>query len=49
VGLVRELALHEADLKDVLLRKKEQKEQAYKEIDELSTALGLPKNYVELN
>jgi hypothetical protein len=49
VGLVRELALHEADLKDELLREKEQKEQAYKEIDELRVALGLPKNYEKLN
>jgi hypothetical protein len=49
VGLVRELAVHETDLKDELLREKEQKEQAYKEIDKLRAALGLPKNYDKLN
>jgi hypothetical protein len=49
VGLVRGLAVHEADLKDELLREKEQKEQAYKEIDKLRAALGLPKNYDKLN
>jgi hypothetical protein len=35
VGLARELALHEVDLKDELLKEKELKEQAYKEIDQL--------------
>jgi hypothetical protein len=49
VGLVRELALHEVDLKDELLKEKKHKEQAYKEIDELRAALGFPKNYEKLN
>jgi hypothetical protein len=49
MGQVRELALHEADLKDELLKEKKHKEQAYKEIDELRAALGLPKNYEKLN
>jgi hypothetical protein len=49
VGLVRELALHKADLKDELLKEKKLKEQAYKEIDELRAALGLSKNYEKLN
>jgi hypothetical protein len=49
VGLVRELALHEADLKDELLKEKEHKEQDYKEIDELRTELGRPKIYEKLN
>jgi hypothetical protein len=49
VGLVRELVLHEADLKDELLKEKEHKEQAYKEIDELRAALGRPKIYEKLN
>jgi hypothetical protein len=49
VGLVHELGLHEADLKDELLKEKKQKKQAYKEIDELRAALGLPKNYEKLN
>jgi hypothetical protein len=49
VGLVRELALHEVDLKDELLKEKELKEQAYKEIDELRAELGRPKIYEKLN
>jgi hypothetical protein len=49
VGLVRELALHEVDLKDELLNEKELKEQAYKEIDELRAELGRPKFYEKLN
>jgi hypothetical protein len=49
VGLVRELALNEADLKDELLKEKEHKEQAYNEIDELRAELGHPKIYEKLN
>jgi hypothetical protein len=49
VGLVRELALHEVDLKDELSKEKELKEQAYKEIDELKAELGRPKIYEKLN
>jgi hypothetical protein len=49
VGLVRELALHEVDLKDELLKEKELKEQAYKEIDQLRMELGHPKIYEKLN
>jgi hypothetical protein len=49
VGLVRELAFHEVDLNDELLKKKELKEQAYKEIDELRAELGHPKTYEKLN
>jgi hypothetical protein len=49
VELVRELALHEADLKDELLKEKELKEQAYKEIDDLRAELGRPKIYEKLN
>jgi hypothetical protein len=49
VGLVRELALHEVDLKDELSKDKELKEQAYKEIDELRAELGHPKIYEKLN
>jgi hypothetical protein len=49
VRLVRELALHEGDLKDKLLKEKELKEQAYKEIDELRAELGRPKIYENLN
>jgi hypothetical protein len=49
VELVRELALHEADLKDELLKEKELKEQAYKEIDDLRTKLGHLKIYEELD
>jgi hypothetical protein len=49
VGLVRELALHEGDLKDELLKEKELKEQAYKEIDELRAELGRLKIYEKLN
>jgi hypothetical protein len=43
VRLVWELALHEADLKDELLKEKKHKEQAYKEIDELRATLGFPR------
>jgi hypothetical protein len=49
VGLVRELALHGVDLKNELLKEKELKEQAYKEIDELRVELGRPKIYEKLN
>jgi hypothetical protein len=49
VALARELALHEADLKDELLKEKELKEQAYKEIDQLRAELGRPKIYEKLN
>jgi hypothetical protein len=49
VRLVRELALHEVDLKDKLLKENELKEQAYKEIDELRAELGHPKTYEKLN
>jgi hypothetical protein len=49
VGLVRELALHEVDLKDELLKEKELKEQAYKEIDQLRAELGRPKIYEKIN
>jgi hypothetical protein len=49
VGLVRELALHEVDLKDELLKEKELKEQAFKEIDQLRAELGHPKIYEKLN
>jgi hypothetical protein len=49
VGLVRELALHEVDLKDELSKEKKLKEQAYKEIDELRAELGHPKIYEKLN
>jgi hypothetical protein len=49
VGLARELALHEVDLKDELLKEKELKEQAYKEIDQLRAELGRPKIYEKLN
>jgi hypothetical protein len=49
VGLVRELALHEGDLKDELLKEKKLKEQAYKEIDELRAELVRPKIYEKLN
>jgi hypothetical protein len=49
VGLVRELALHEVDLKDELSKEKELKEQAYKEIDALRAELGRPKIYEKLN
>jgi hypothetical protein len=49
VGLVRELALHEVDLKDELLKEKKHKGQAYKEIDELRAELGRPKIYEKLN
>jgi hypothetical protein len=49
VGLVRELTLHEVDLKDELSKKKELKEQAYKEINELRAELGHPKIYEKLN
>jgi hypothetical protein len=49
VGLVRELALHEVDLKIELLKEKELKEQAYKEIDKLRAELGHPKIYEKLN
>jgi predicted secreted acid phosphatase len=49
VELVRELALHEVDLKDELLKEKELKEQAYKEIDDLRTELGHLKIYGKLN
>jgi hypothetical protein len=49
VGLVRELALHEVDLKDELLKEKKHKGQAYKEIDELRAELGRPEIYEKLN
>jgi hypothetical protein len=49
VRLVRELALHEVDLKDELLKEKELKEQAYKEIDDLRAELGRHKIYEKLN
>jgi hypothetical protein len=49
VGLVRELALHEVDLKDELSKERELKEQAYKEIDALRAELGRPKIYEKLN
>jgi hypothetical protein len=49
VELVRELALHEVDLKDELLKEKELKEQAYKEIDDLRAELGCHKIYKKLN
>jgi hypothetical protein len=49
VGLVRELALHGVDLKDELLKEKELKEQAYKEIDDLRAELGCHKIYEKLN
>jgi hypothetical protein len=49
VELVRELALHEVDLKDELLKEKELKEQAYKEIDDLRAELGRHKIYEKLN
>jgi hypothetical protein len=49
VDLVRELALHGVDLKDELLKEKELKEQAYKEIDDLRAELGHHKIYEKLN
>jgi hypothetical protein len=49
VELVCELALHEVDLKDELLKEKEHKEQAYKEIDYLRAELGRHKIYEKLN
>jgi hypothetical protein len=49
VDLVRELALHGVDLKDELLKEKEHKEQAYKEIDDLRAELGHHKIYEKLN
>jgi hypothetical protein len=49
VGLVRELTLHEVDLKDELLKEKKLKEQAYKEIDDLRAELGRQKIYEKLN
>jgi hypothetical protein len=49
VELVCELALHEVDLKDELLKEKELKEQAYKEIDDLSAELGRHKIYEKFN
>jgi hypothetical protein len=47
--LVREMALHEVDLKGELLKEKELKEQAYKEIDDLRVELGRHKIYEKLN
>jgi hypothetical protein len=49
VELVRELVLHEVDLMDELLKKKELKEQAYKEINDLRAELGHHKIYEKLN
>jgi hypothetical protein len=49
VGLVHELALYGVDLKDELLKEKELKEQAYKEIDDLRAELGRHKIYEKLN
>jgi hypothetical protein len=49
VDLVRELALHGVDLKDELLKEKELKEQAYKEIDDLRAELGHHKIFEKLN
>jgi hypothetical protein len=43
------LALHGVDLKDELLKEKELKEQAYKEIDDLRAELGHHKIYEKLN
>jgi hypothetical protein len=43
------LALHKVDLKDELLKEKELKEQAYKEIDDLRAELGHHKIYEKLN
>jgi hypothetical protein len=49
VELVRELAFHEADLKDELFKEKELKEQAYKEVNDLRAKLGHPRIYGKLN
>jgi hypothetical protein len=49
VELVRELVLHEVDLKDELLKEKGLKEQAYKEINDLRAELGYYKIYEKIN